>query len=96
VTVADRHNDYAAGVASELVAAGFRAEADLRNEKLGFKIREAQQMKVPVVAVVGDREVEEQTVAPRLRGGRQLEPMPLAQFVGWLAEHNKPGDGGVP
>lgn len=96
VTVADRHNEYATEVAAKLVAKGFRAEADLRNEKLGFKIREAQQSRIPVVAVVGDREIEEQTVAPRLRGGEQLEPMPLAQFVGWLAEHSKPGDGGVP
>ncbi len=96
VTVADRHNEYAAASAAALRAAGLRAQADLRNEKLGFKIREAQQSKIPVVAVVGDREVEEETVAPRLRGGKQLDPMSLDEFAGWLAERNVPGDGGVP
>lgn len=96
VTVADRHNEYASEAAASLRRQGFRVEADLRNEKLGFKIREAQQGKIPVVAVVGDREMEEQSVAPRLLGGKQLEPLSLEEFAGWIAERNVPGDGGVP
>ena len=96
VTVTDRQNDYAAGVAAELEARGIRARADLRNEKLGFKIREAQQAKIPVIAVIGDREVEQKAVAPRLRDGKQLEAMPVEAFASWIVERANPGDGGVP
>jgi threonyl-tRNA synthetase len=96
VTVTDRQNDYAAAAAETLRARGLRATADLRNEKLGFKIREAQQSRVPVIAVVGDREVEQGTVAPRLRDGSQIETMTLDRFADWLVERNRPGDGGVP
>jgi threonyl-tRNA synthetase len=96
VTVSDRQNEYAATVASEWGARGIRAWPDLRNQKLGFKIREAQQAKVPVIAVIGDREVEQRTVSPRLRDGRQLEAMPVEAFAAWIAERAVPGDGGVP
>jgi len=96
VTVTDRQNDFASDVASRLRALGIRAKADLRNEKLGFKIREAQTAKVPVVAVVGDKEVEAGTVAPRLRGGAQLDPMSVDAFAAWLQERSRIGDGGVP
>jgi threonyl-tRNA synthetase len=96
VTVTDRQNEYAARVAVELEALGIRAHADLRNEKLGFKIREAQQVKIPVIAVTGDREVEQGTVAPRLRDGKQLEAMPVEAFASWIADRAVPGDGGVP
>jgi threonyl-tRNA synthetase len=96
VTVTDRQNEYAARVAAELEARGIRARADLRNEKLGFKIREAQQAKVPVIAVIGDREVEQRAVAPRLRDGKQLEAMPAEAFANWIAERAVPGNGGVP
>jgi threonyl-tRNA synthetase len=96
VTVTDRQNEFTARVAADLEARGLRARADLRNEKLGFKIREAQQAKIPVIAVVGDREVEQGAVAPRLRDGKQLEAMPVEAFATWIAEHAVPGDGGVP
>ena len=96
VTVTDRQNDYAAAAAKTLRERGLRSKADLRNEKLGFKIREAQQAKVPVIAVVGDREVEQGTVAPRLRDGSRIDAMSLDAFADWLAERNRPGDGGVP
>jgi len=96
VTVTDRQNEFAAEVATTLRRSGFRARADLRNEKLGFKIREAQAARIPVVAVVGDKEVAAGTVAPRLRGGEQLEPMSVDAFVAWLAERNHAGAGGVP
>jgi threonyl-tRNA synthetase len=96
VTVTDRQNDYSAAATATLRGRGLRAAADLRNEKLGFKIREAQQAKVPVIAVVGDREVEQGTVAPRLRDGSRIDAMALDAFADWLAERNRPGDGGVP
>ena len=96
VTVTDRQNDYASNVEARLRGRGIRARADLRNEKLGFKIREAQQAKVPVVAVIGDREVETGTVSPRLRGGEQLDAMLVEAFADLLVEQSHPDNGGVP
>jgi threonyl-tRNA synthetase len=96
VTVTDRQNEYASSVEKELKARGVRARADIRNEKLGFKIREAQQAKVPVIGVIGDRELEEGTVAPRLRDGTQLEAMSVDAFAQWLDDNARPGDGGPP
>jgi threonyl-tRNA synthetase len=96
VTVTDRQNEFAGQVDARLRQEGFRARADLRNEKLGFKIREAQARKIPVVAVVGDKEVEAGTVAPRLLGGEQVEPMTIDAFALWLRERSRAGIGGVP
>jgi threonyl-tRNA synthetase len=96
VTVTDRQNEYASSVEKELKARGVRARADIRNEKLGFKIREAQQAKVPVIGVIGDRELEEGTVAPRLRDGTQLDAMSVDAFAQWLDDNARPGDGGSP
>ena len=96
VTVTDRPNDYAAAAVETLRARGLRAAADLRNEKLGFKVREAQQAKVPVVGVIGDREMEQGTIAPRLRDGSKLDAMSIDAFADWVAERDRPGDGGVP
>ncbi len=97
VTVTDRQNEYAAEVAASLKESGFRAFADLRNEKLGFKIREAQQAKIPVVIVVGDREVEDKSLSPRLRDGEQLDAMTMEEFTGWLSQRSRPqNQGGVP
>ncbi|MFQ5352511.1 MAG: His/Gly/Thr/Pro-type tRNA ligase C-terminal domain-containing protein, partial [Candidatus Binatia bacterium] len=95
LTVTDRQNDYAKDVEESLRASGIRAKADLRNEKLGFKMREAQRSRVPVVAVVGDREVEGETVAPRLRGNNQLNPMGIDEFRDWMVERNRPDEGGA-
>jgi threonyl-tRNA synthetase len=96
VTVTDRQNEFAQQVVATLRAQGFRARADLRNEKLGFKIREAQAAKVPVVAVVGDKEVEAGQVAPRLLGGEQVAPMTVEAFAAWLRDRSRAGNGGVP
>ena len=65
--ITDRTHEYAKEVAAKLEAAGIRTEVDLRNEKLGFKIREAQMEKVPYKLVVGDKEAEDGTVAVRTR-----------------------------
>src|SRR4029078_9606715 len=72
ITITDQQHAYAARVVGELRAAGLRAEADLRNEKLNYKIREAEVQKVPVVLVVGDKEVAAETVAARRRRAGNL------------------------
>jgi threonyl-tRNA synthetase len=71
VTVSDRHLAYARQVQAKLEAAGIRVEVDERSEKLGFKIREAEIQKIPLMLVVGDQEVESGTVSPRWRHGLQ-------------------------
>ena len=67
--IADRHADYARSVRDALAAAGLRVEVDERQEKIGFKIREAQLQKIPYMLVTGDREVAERTVSVRTRSG---------------------------
>jgi threonyl-tRNA synthetase len=81
VTVTDQQLDYARRVFTTLKEAGWRAELDERNEKLGYKIREAQLAKIPYALVIGDKEVQSETVAPRRRGGENLPPMSLDEFV---------------
>ncbi|MCE3239634.1 MAG: threonine--tRNA ligase [Deltaproteobacteria bacterium] len=81
VTVTEQQLDYAREVFTELKDAGWRVELDERNEKLGYKIREAQLAKIPYAIVIGDSEVQAQTVAPRRRGGENLAPMPLNDFI---------------
>src|SRR6476660_7898344 len=81
VTVTDQQLDYARKVSAELTAAGWRVELDERNEKLGYKIREAQLAKIPYAVVIGDKEVEAQAVAPRRRGGENLSPLSVSDFI---------------
>ena len=81
VTVTDQQLDYARKIFMELKAGGWRVELDERNEKLGYKIREAQLAKIPYAVVIGDKEVQAQTVAPRRRGGENLPSMSLNDFV---------------
>jgi threonyl-tRNA synthetase len=84
LTVTDDHKEYANKVFQTLKDLGWRVELDDRNEKLGYKIREAQVAKIPYALVVGDREVAGQTVAPRRRGGENLAPMSVADFIARL------------
>jgi threonyl-tRNA synthetase len=84
VNVTDNQRDYAVKVYEQLRAAGIRVQIDLRNEKLGFKIREAQMEKTPYMLVIGDREMNEGMVAPRHRSGENLDsmtPEDFAEFV---------------
>lgn len=81
MTVTDDHKSYAQKVFEELRAAGWRVELDGRNEKLGYKIREAQVVKIPYSVVIGDREVRDQTISPRRRGGETLKPTTVADFA---------------
>ena len=81
LNITDSQADFAAEVHNKLLQAGVRVEKDLRNEKLNYKIREAQLAKIPYMLVIGDREVESQTVAVRLRSGKNLPPMGIDEFV---------------
>ncbi len=84
--ITDRASEYAQGICRQLNDAGFRAETDPRNEKIGKKIREAQLQKIPYMLVVGDRDMENQTVSLRLRTGQDLGAMPLDDFLRRLKE----------
>jgi threonyl-tRNA synthetase len=79
--ISDRHLDYARSVRDELTAAGLRVDLDDRQEKIGYKIREAQLQKVPYMLVVGEREVTERAVAVRSRTGGDLGPKSAADFI---------------
>jgi len=85
LTLTDRQDEYGRQVADRLKQAGWRAELDNRNEKLGYKIRQAQLEKVPYMLVVGDKEAEAGTVAPRSRSGDSPAPMSLDHFIAKLA-----------
>ncbi|MDW7709505.1 MAG: threonine--tRNA ligase [Deferrisomatales bacterium] len=84
--ITDRHIPYAQKVQGILRSRGLRAELDDRNEKLGYKVREAQLQKIPYMVVVGDKEVEQEAVSPRLRSGEARNLVPLDEFVRQLEE----------
>ena len=84
--ITDRALEYADQIAKQLDAAGFRVEVDGRNEKIGKKIREATLEKIPYMLVVGDRDMENQTVSVRLRTGEDLGAMSLADFTARLKQ----------
>ena len=80
LNITDSQSDYTTKVSSSLIKKGFRAETDLRNEKIGFKIREHTIQKVPYLLVVGDREVDNEQVAVRARNGDDLGSMSIDDF----------------
>ncbi|MEK9990138.1 MAG: threonine--tRNA ligase [Halieaceae bacterium] len=86
VNITDKQAGYASEVAQGLRAAGFRVEADLRNEKVGFKIRELEMAKVPYVVVVGDKEMASGSVSVRARHGRDLGSLSLQDLMQTLSE----------
>jgi threonyl-tRNA synthetase len=79
--ITDRINEYAGSIASQLRAQGLRVESNLRSEKIGAKIRDAQLQKVPFMLVLGDREMEQSTVAVRERSQGDIGVMPLTAFI---------------
>lgn len=83
------HLDYAKKVQEELQFAGIRVELDTRDEKIGYKIREAQMQKIPYMLVVGDNEVQETGVNVRKYGEQKSETMPLAAFVDMIRKEGK-------
>ena len=87
--ITDRTAEYAGQVCEKLNALGVRAETDLRNEKIGYKIREAQMQKIPYMLVVGDREAEAGKVAVRTRKGEDLGAMDFDEFSAKILEEIK-------
>ncbi|MBP7341657.1 MAG: threonine--tRNA ligase [Smithellaceae bacterium] len=81
LTVTDKHIPYGRAVHARLLEAGIRSETMFDNEKLGYKIRQAQLQKIPYMLVIGDKEMEAQTVAPRARDGQNLGAMPVEQLI---------------
>jgi len=81
ITVTDRQNQWAESVVKKLRTAGVRTKADLRNEKLGKKIREAQLDKIPYMLIVGDQEVIDMTVSPRTQKGQKLTAISVNDFI---------------
>ncbi len=84
LTVTDNHISYAQEVLTQLRESGIRVQSDFRNEKLSFKIREAQLQKIPYMLVIGDKEMESGTLTPRYRDGKNLEAMKPADFVAFV------------
>jgi threonyl-tRNA synthetase len=90
LTVTQRADQWAGEVARRLKAADVRVETDLRNEKLGYKIREAQLRKIPYMLVLGDKEVEQGGMAPRTRTGEDLGFMTIDDFLNQVAAEIQP------
>ena len=89
LSIADRHKEYAESVKERLIKAGFRAEIDGRNEKVGKKIAEAESQKIPYMLVVGDRDAANGTVSVRQRGGTDLGALSQENFLNRLREETK-------
>jgi threonyl-tRNA synthetase len=81
IPIADRHIEYARKVLGDLKRSGIRAELDERGERMNAKIRDAQLQKIPYMLVVGDKEMQAETVSVRLRSGGDRGAVPLAEFV---------------
>jgi len=86
LTVTDKHIPYAETVYDKLTQAGIRAEKYFENEKLGYKIRQAQMQKIPYMLVIGDKEMEAGTVAPRIRDGSNLGALPVQEVIALVHE----------
>ncbi len=89
MSLTERTADYAKKVVDSLKMAGLRAEVDIRNEKIGYKIREAQLAKIPYMFIVGDKEMEENTVSVRSRKEGDLGAMALEQIIAKLVEEDR-------
>jgi len=81
MNISDAQGPYSEEVYRQLKKAGIRTEKDLRNEKLNYKIRQAQLLKIPFMLIIGDKEVEEQKVTVRLRDGQNLPAMPISELI---------------
>jgi threonyl-tRNA synthetase len=86
VTISERHADHAVHVADALIRAGIRATSETSSDKLGAKIRQAQLEKIPLMLVIGDKEVEACAAAVRLRDGTDKGAMPLPELIAFLQE----------
>lgn len=86
VTVTDAQIPYGEQVYRKMADAGIRVEKDFRNEKLGYKIREGQMQKTPYMLVIGDREVQTETISPRMRDGKNVDAMTAEEFIDLVTE----------
>ncbi|HIQ49113.1 MAG TPA: threonine--tRNA ligase, partial [Aquifex aeolicus] len=86
VPIADRHHEYAKEVLETLQEKNIRAEIDLREERMNAKIRDAELKKIPVILVIGDREVKNKTVSVRTKKGGNLGAMEVPKFIEWIKE----------
>lgn len=86
LTIADRHAEYAANIAKDLEKQGIRVKLDLRNEKIGFKIREHSMQRVPYLVILGDKELEDQMVTVRTQKGDDLGSLSIEDFANRLKE----------
>ena len=93
LNITDDQAEYSEGVYKKLRKLGVRIEKDLRNEKLNYKIREAQVAKIPYMLIVGDKEKDDGTVTVRLRDGKNLPPMPVEDFAAMIDAEVKEGRG---
>ncbi len=93
LNITDDQADYSEQVYSQLRKAGVRVEKDLRNEKLNYKIREAQMEKIPYMLIVGDKEKADGTVTVRLRDGKNLQPMSIEDFAAKIINETAQGRG---
>ena len=84
LTITSDASEYAHEIVAELRAAGLRADSDLRNEKISYKVREHSVAKVPALFAVGQREIENRTVAVRRLGSKQQQVMPLEEAIAAL------------
>ena len=85
LSIADRHAEYATELMHKLEKQGFRIKIDLRNEKIGFKIRERSMQRVPYLLILGDKELEDQTIAVRTQKGEDLGSLSLDEFTNRLS-----------
>jgi threonyl-tRNA synthetase len=81
IPIADRHIDYAKAVAGELRKTGLRVMVDDRSERMNTKIRDSQNQEIPYMLVIGDKEIENNQIALRLRSGGNLGPIPVSAFI---------------
>jgi threonyl-tRNA synthetase len=81
LNITDRHAEYAEQVRTELEKQGFRVKIDLRNEKIGFKIREHSMQRVPYLVIIGDKELESQAVTLRSQQGEDLGSLSVIELV---------------
>jgi threonyl-tRNA synthetase len=93
MNITDKHAEYVQEMAITLKKQGYRVECDLRNEKIGFKIREHTLQRIPYLLIAGDREVESGSIAVRAQGGEDLGSMPVSQFVSEYLESSSNIDG---
>lgn len=88
--ISEHQESYAETVYNKLKEYNIRVEKDFRNEKLGLKVREAQIEKIPYLLVIGQKEMETESVSPRKHGGQNLDPMTLIEFVEMIKDESNP------